>query len=88
LRWWEVRICKAADRDRYEPILITFFRVVKVGPAYGAESKTETGALISSANIFTGFTSHPIIWFKPGKGCEDAAGALLAGEAVADADTT
>jgi hypothetical protein len=67
---------------------VTFFGVKDVSPANRAEPESEPGSLIPDANVFRGGTEDFERSGKAGQGREDAAGSSLAGEAVANANSS
>jgi len=86
LGWREIGVGEGADGDADRAAILALFRMKEIGPADRAEAETEFGALIAGADVFGGAAGHLIIGAEGCEGGEDAAGAALAGEAVADAD--
>lgn len=83
--WWKARIGKCADGDT-DARRLSLLRVEKVGAADGAEAKPELGALITGADVLGGDAGDLVRAAEAREGGKDAAGPLLAGEAMADAD--
>jgi hypothetical protein len=65
---------------------VALFSVEDGGPTDWAEPECELGSLISDADVFGGRAEYFERSREAGQGCEDTAGSLLAGEAVANAD--
>ncbi len=84
-RRWKHRIAKSADRDA-DPIAHAVFGMEQVAAADRAEAEHEARALIAGAPIFGRVPGDSIRCGEAREGGEDAAGTLLAREAMADAD--
>jgi len=81
-----VRVGKRADGDAHG-IVVTLFAVEDGGPADRAEPESELGAPISDSDVFGGSSEDFERSGEARQRCEDAAGSLLTGEAVANADS-
>jgi hypothetical protein len=81
-----VRVGKRTDGDAHR-IIVPFFAVEDRGPADRAEPESELGALIPDPNVFGGAAEDFERSGEARQRCEDAAGSLLTGEAVANADS-
>jgi hypothetical protein len=66
---------------------VTFLGVKDGGSAEWAESEYELGTLIPDTDVFGGSTQDFERSGEAGQRCEDTAGPLLAGEAVANANS-
>jgi hypothetical protein len=86
LRRWKVWIGKRTHGDAHR-LSVTFFGVKDVSPTDRAEPESEPGSLIPDANVFGGGTEDFERRGEAGQCCEDTAGSLLAGEAVANANS-
>src|SRR5262245_26981218 len=82
----EARIGERADRDADEAIFVAFLGVEYVSSAYGTEAEAEAGAVVAGADVFGGGAGDGVGHGEAGERGEHAAGAALAGQAVADAD--
>ncbi len=86
LRWWKVRVSKRTHGDAYR-LIVTVFGVEDGSPTDRAEPEDELGSLIPDTNVF-GRGTEDFEWSREaGQCCEDTARPLLAGEAVANANS-
>jgi hypothetical protein len=69
-------------------IVVTFFRVEDGSSTNRAEPEYELRSLIADANVLGGGTEDFERSGEAGQRCEDTAGPLLAGEAMAEADSS
>jgi len=83
----KARVGKRTHGDAHG-FLVTLFSVEDVGPADWAEPELEPGTLIAGADVFGGGTEDFERSRKARQCCEDTAGPLLAGEAVANANAS
>ena len=67
---------------------MTVFAVENGSPTNWAEPEYELGSLISDTDVFGGGTADFERSREAGQCCEDTAGPLLAGEAVANANSS
>jgi hypothetical protein len=81
LRRWEPRVGERANRDAHG-LVVTFFGVEDRRPANWAESENETGAVVADASVFGGGAEDLKRNWEARQCREDAAGSLLAGEAM------
>ena len=84
LRRWKVRVSKRTHGDAYR-LIVTVFGVEDRSPTDRAEPEDELGSLIPDTNVFGRGTEDLERSREAGQCCEDTAGPLLAGEAVANA---
>lgn len=82
----KLRIGECADRHCHERALSADFGVEQVGAADRAEPESVARAPVADAQIFGCRTRDRIGRGEGSESSKDAAGATLAGEAVADAD--
>ena len=87
LRRWKVRVSKRTDGDAHR-LIVTFFGVEDGSPTGWAEPEYELGSLIADTDVFGGSTEDFERSREAGQGCEDTAGPLLPGEAVANANSS
>ena len=86
LRRRKLGIGKRADRNADEGLLAAFLGVEQRGAADRAEAEREAAAMVADAHVF-GRGAGDLVWCGvTGQRGEHAAGAALAGEAMADAD--
>jgi hypothetical protein len=86
LRRWKERIGKRTNGNAHGLILI-FLGVEYRGPANGAKPKYELGSAVADASEFGRGTGYLVWSGESGQRCENAAGPLLAGQAVANANS-
>ena len=84
---WKVRVNKRTDGDAHR-LIVAFFGVKHSSPTDWAEPEYELGSLIPDTDVFGGSTEDFERSKEAGQGCEDTAGPLLAGEAVANANSS
>lgn len=82
---WKIRIGKCPDGDAHAAAL-AFFGVEDGRPADRTEPESEPGALVAGTDVFGGGSEDLERPGEAGQGREDAAGSLLAGEAMANTD--
>lgn len=87
LRCWKVRVSKRTHGDAHR-LIVTFFGVEDGSPTDWAEPECELGSLIPDTDAFRGGTEDFERSGEAGQCCEDTAGPLLAGEAVAKANSS
>ena len=87
LRRWKVRISKRTHGDAHR-LIVPFFGVEDGSPTDRAEPEYELGSLIADTDVFGGGTEDFERSREAGQCCEDTAGPLLAGEAMAKADSS
>lgn len=85
-RGWKCRIPKPANRDA-DPIIDTVFGMEQVAAADRAEAEHEARTVIADAPVFGCVARHLIRRSEARERGKNAAGALLAGVTVADANT-
>ena len=86
-RRWKVRVSKRAHGDAHR-IIVTVFGVEDGSPTNWAKPEYELGSLIPDTDVFGGGTED---FERSREACqcsEDTASPLLAGEAVANANST
>ena len=86
-RRWKARVSECTYGDAHG-LIVTVFGVEDGSPTNRAEPEYELGSLIPDANVFGGGTKDFERSREAGQCCEDTAGPLLAGEAVANADAS
>src|ERR1700730_6793505 len=87
LRCWKVRVSKRAHGDAHR-LIVTFFGVEDGSPTDWAEPQYELGSLIPDTDVFRGGTEDFERSGEAGQCCKNTAGPLLAGEAVAKANSS
>ena len=86
-RRWKVRVSERANGNAHR-LIVTVFGVEDGSPTNRAEPEYKLGSLIPDANIFGDGTEDFERSGEARQCCEDTAGPLLAGEAVAEADSS
>ena len=86
-RRWKVRVSERAYSDAHS-LIITVFGVEDISPTNWTEPESELGSLIPDANVFGGGAEDFERSGEASQCCEDTAGPLLAGEAVANANSS
>jgi len=84
---WKARVSKRAHGDAYR-LIVTDFRVEDSSSTNWAKPEYESCSLIPDTDVFGGGTEDFEWSREAGQCCEDAAGPLLTGEAVANANST
>jgi hypothetical protein len=82
---WKVRVSKRTHGHAHR-LIVTVFGVEDGSPTNWAEPEYELGSLIPDSNVLGGGTEDFERSRETGQCCEDTAGPLLAGEAVANAN--
>ena len=86
-RRWKVRVSKRPHGYAHR-LIVTVFGVEDGSPTNWAEPEYELGSLIPDSNVLGGGTEDFERSREAGQCCEDTAGPLLAGEAVANANSS
>ena len=86
-RRWKARVSKRAHGDAHR-LIVTIFGVEDGSPTNWAKPEYEPCSLIPDTDVFGGGTEDFERSREAGQCCEDTAGPLLAGEAVANANST
>jgi len=86
-RRWKAWVSKRAHGDAHR-LIVTIFGAEDGGPTNWAKPEYELGSLIPDTNVLGGGTEDFERSREAGQCCEDTAGPLLAGEAVANADAS
>jgi hypothetical protein len=84
---WKARVSECTYGVAHR-LSVTVFCVKDGSPTNWAEPEYELGSLIPDANVFGGGTEDFERSGEAGQCCEDTAGPLLAGEAVANANSS
>ena len=87
LRRWKLRVGKRTHAYAHR-LSVSFFGVEDGSPTDWAEPEYELGSLIPDTDVFGRGTEDFERSRETGQCCEDAAGPLLAGEAVAKANSS
>jgi hypothetical protein len=86
-RRWKARVSKRAYGDTHR-LIVTIFGVEDCSPTNWAKPEYEPCSLIPDTDVFGGSTEDFERSREAGQCCEDTAGPLLAGETVANANST
>ena len=86
-RRWKARVSKRAHGYAHR-LIVTVFGVEDGSPTNWAKPECEPCSLIPDADIFGGYTEDFERSKEARQCCEDTAGPLLAGEAMANANST
>ena len=84
-RRWKARVSKSTYSDA-NILIVTVFSVEDGCPTAGAETEYDLGSLIPDTNVSGGAAEDFERSREAGQCCENTAGPLLAGEAVANAN--
>jgi hypothetical protein len=81
---WKAGIGKRSN-GHADTVCLAFLGVEEVRPADWAKPKPELGTVIAGADVFRSVAEYFVRGRKTRERCEDAAGPLLAGQAMTDA---